>query len=113
MPKAEPAARDALSLALTAAAHPVRRDILGRLGAEPLSVGALAEAYDMSLPAISRHLKLLERARLIERQVSGRVHLIVPRPEGLARIREWTAAQTAGWTARLTTLKTLMEDGDG
>lgn len=61
------AAVDPLSSTFAALADPTRRAILGRLAGGEMTVTKLAEPFDMSLPAISKHLKVLERARLIER----------------------------------------------
>ena len=58
---------DRLSLTLSALADPTRRAILARLAAGEATVGALAAPFDMSLPAVSRHLKVLEKAGLIAR----------------------------------------------
>ena len=113
MSQAEPDADDALSLALAAAAHPIRRDMLARLAQEPLNVGELSGPYAVSLPAISRHLKTLERAGLVERKVEGRSHVIALRSDGLRRIAEWSARQSAEWAARLAKLKSLMEEDNG
>lgn len=106
-------AADELSLALAAAAHPIRRDMLARLAREALKVGALSEAYAVSLPAISRHLKTLERAGLVERRIEGRSHIIALRGEGLRRIEQWSVAQSAEWAGRLAKLKSLMENENG
>ena len=106
-------ADDPLSLALAAAAHPIRRDILERVARQPQNVGALSDAYSVSLPAISRHLKTLERARLIVRRVEGRSHVIALESEGLRRIAEWSATQSAEWAERLAKLKTLLEGDHG
>jgi DNA-binding transcriptional ArsR family regulator len=59
--------KDALSLTFSALADPTRRQILARLADGELSVTQLAEPFDMTMPAISKHLKVLERAGLIER----------------------------------------------
>jgi DNA-binding transcriptional ArsR family regulator len=58
---------DTLSTTFAALADPTRRAILARLGTEELSVTELAEPFDMSLPAVSKHLKVLEKAGLITR----------------------------------------------
>ena len=58
---------DRLSITFSALADPTRRAILARLALGEASVGELAEPFDMSLPAISKHLKVLERAQLITR----------------------------------------------
>ena len=60
-------ASDPLSTTFAALADPTRRDILARLAAGAASVTELAEPFSMSMPAISRHLKVLEQAGLIER----------------------------------------------
>jgi DNA-binding transcriptional ArsR family regulator len=60
-------AEDRLSLTLSALADPTRRAILARLAAGEATVGTLAAPFDMSLPAVSRHLKVLEKAGLIAR----------------------------------------------
>jgi len=62
-----PAESDALSLTFAALADPTRRAMLARLSQGPATVKELAEPFTLSLPAISKHLKVLERAGLIER----------------------------------------------
>jgi DNA-binding transcriptional ArsR family regulator len=71
-------------------------------------VTALAQPFRMSLPAISRHLRVLERARLIQRQRHGREHLIRPRPAGLEDARKWIAECAAGWESAFDALDTLL-----
>lgn len=57
---------------------PVRRDILARIGSTPLSVTQVAEPYEMSLAAISKHLKVLERAGLVVKRRVGKQQLVSP-----------------------------------
>ena len=66
----------------SALSSPVRRGMLERLSKGWATAGELAEPYDISAPAISKHLRVLERAGLIERQVRGREHYLrlVPEP---------------------------------
>src|SRR5438045_596189 len=66
-----------------------RRRILARLSRGPATVSELAEPFDMSLPAISRHLKVLEKARLIARQVDGRLHRCHLHAEPLGAVDAW------------------------
>ena len=75
-------AEDSLSLTLGALADPTRRAILARLSEGEATVTQLAEPFDISLPAISRHLKVLERARLITRgrEAQWRPCRIAPQP---------------------------------
>ena len=63
----------------------------------------------MSLPAISRHLRVLENARLITRQRRGREHLIRPSAAGLEDARKWIAQCAAGWESAFDSLDGLLE----
>jgi DNA-binding transcriptional ArsR family regulator len=81
-----------ISAIFAALSDPTRRRILMRLsngGEGPVS--ALAEPFRVSLPAISRHLRVLEKARLIVRRRTGRLHLIRMRRAGLKQAQEWMA----------------------
>jgi DNA-binding transcriptional ArsR family regulator len=80
---------DSLSWTFAALADPTRRAILGRLAEGEASVGDLAEPFEISLPAISRHLKVLERASLIRRQVDAKWRLCRIDPKGLRRAMDW------------------------
>ena len=97
-----------------ALADPTRRRILGRLsrsGEEPVS--ALAKPFRISLPAISRHLRVLEGARLIVRRRDGRVHMIRARPDGLKPAQDWIAHCAAGWHFSFDTLDRLLAKEQG
>ncbi|MDB5097371.1 MAG: ArsR family transcriptional regulator, partial [Cyanobacteria bacterium RYN_339] len=79
-----------LDRAFVALGDGMRRDVLARLAAEgPANVGALASAYDISLPSFSEHLGMLERAGLVERSRDGRHHRIGIKPEVFAQVRAW------------------------
>ncbi len=84
-----------------ALSHPVRRQILARLTQGEATVTDIAAPFDLSLNAISKHLKVLERAGLIERQVVGREHYCHICPEPLKEASEWLAYYQAFWTSRL------------
>jgi DNA-binding transcriptional ArsR family regulator len=107
------AGEDALSLALAAMAHAVRRDLLARVRSQPSRVTDLAAGFDISLPAISRHLKVLEAAGLVTRNVEGRDHYITASAEGWRGVAGWVEAQSAAWNSRLQALKTMLEDDNG
>jgi len=81
--------------------HPVRRQILACLAQGEATVTEIAEPFELSLNAISKHLKVLERAGLIERQVVGREHYCRICPEPLKEASEWLAYYQAFWTSRL------------
>ena len=92
---------DRLSTIFAALADPTRRAILDRLRRGEASVNALAEPFDISLPAISRHLKVLERAGLISRGRDGQRRPCRLRPEPLVEIAAWAEHTRAAWDQRL------------
>lgn len=104
---------DDLSQALAALAHPVRRGLIGLIRARRLRVTELAARFAISLPAISRHLKVLEAAGLVTREVEGRDHYLTIRADGMDEVADWATRQSSAWRARLAALKDLMERPDG
>ena len=72
---------------------------------------ALAEPFAMSLPAVSKHIKVLERARLVERSIDGRVHECALSPKPLERVERWLAQQRGFWDQTLQSLADYVEDG--
>jgi DNA-binding transcriptional ArsR family regulator len=104
-----PAVADPLSAAFAALADPTRRAILGRLAEGHTHVGDLAQPFAISAPAISRHLRVLEGAGLIEREVDARWRICHLRPEGLQAAHDWLAQYRAYWEASLDRLAELLE----
>jgi DNA-binding transcriptional ArsR family regulator len=99
-----------LTAVFAALADPTRRRILVRLAnGEEDAVTRLAKPFRISLPAISRHLRVLESARLIDRRRAGRVHLIRARAEGLQPARDWIAQCAAGWEFSFDALDGLLK----
>ena len=98
---------DALSATFSALSDPTRRAILARLAEGEASVNELAEPFAISLPAVSRHLKVLERARLItrEREAQWRRCRLAPKP--LKEAAEWVERYRAFWDARFDQLDKL------
>jgi DNA-binding transcriptional ArsR family regulator len=93
-----------------ALADPTRRRIMVHLSARGESrVTALAAPHRISLPAISRHLRVLEQARLIKRRREGREHFIQARAEVLREAQEWIARCAALWDSRFDTLDELLK----
>ncbi len=74
---------------LDALGNPVRRAILERLVDGPLPVGRLADGFDVSRPAISRHVKVLEAAHLVQRQRMGRNNYVLLDTTGIEEARRW------------------------
>jgi DNA-binding transcriptional ArsR family regulator len=97
---------DALFFAL---ADPTRRAIIVRLRRGEATVGQLAEPHQMSLPAVSKHLRLLESAGLLKRRVAGRQHFISVNPQPLRQAANWIERQRQFWEASLDRLATLVE----
>lgn len=75
--------------ALDALGNPVRREILRALWTSPLPVGDLARRFPVSRPAISRHLRILEQAGLVEHRARGSASVYAVRAHGLAPVREF------------------------
>lgn len=92
---------DQLSDVLTAISHPTRRAIMGRLAQGPARFSDIAEPFDTALNAVTKHLKLLERAGLIEKKKQGREVLISLRPEPLKEVAAWVHHYERFWTERL------------
>ena len=93
---------------LIALADPTRRAILRRLSRGEARVTELAAPFDISLNAVSKHIQMLERARLVTRRRSGREHLLSFDPAPLSAATDWIEEQRALWTARLDLLDELL-----
>jgi DNA-binding transcriptional ArsR family regulator len=91
----------ALSRTLVAIADPTRRGLLARLALGDARVTDLAARYDMSLAAISKHLRVLERAGLVRREVRGREHLLSLEARPLREAADWLSAYRPFWEQRL------------
>src|SRR6516162_2069404 len=86
---------------LTAISHPTRRAIIGRLAKGPARFLDVAEPFDTALNAVTKHLKLLERAGLIKREKRGREVLISFRAEPLREVAGWVHEYERFWNTRL------------
>lgn len=80
---------------------PVRRDMLERLTAGPATVSQLAEPFDMSLPAVMQHLKVLEAAGLVSTEKIGRVRTCRLEPAALREAEQWIGQRRTPWEHRL------------
>lgn len=89
-----------------------RRDMLRRLSLGEHTVGELAEPFDMSLAAASKHIRMLENAGLVKREIQGRTHVCRLAPDRLAAATGWLQAYEHFWNKRLDTLATLLKDED-
>jgi DNA-binding transcriptional ArsR family regulator len=89
---------DSLSLTLSALADPTRRAILARLSQGEATVNDLAEPFDISLPAVSRHLKVLETAGLISRSREAQWRPCKLEPAALRAVDGWLERYRRFWT---------------
>ena len=92
---------------------PTRRQMLRALAGGERTVGQLAEPFAMSLAAASKHIKALEQARLIRREVRGRTHVCRLEPAPLASAHEWLGFYERFWTGRLDVLERLLRGEAG
>ncbi|MFK7987868.1 MAG: ArsR/SmtB family transcription factor [Sandaracinaceae bacterium] len=92
-----------------ALSHGVRRSLLARLGEGPATIGELAAPYAMSLPAVSKHVRVLERAGLVARSVEGRVHRCALDARPLADAQAWLDRYRVFWSGSLDSLAAFVE----
>ena len=97
-----------LTRTFAALADPTRRAILARLRRGSLTVSELAEPFPISLNAVSKHLKQLERARLVRREVKGREHHLSLEAAPIAEAEQWTAGYREFWERRLDALESFV-----
>ena len=100
---------DRLSATFAALADPTRRAILARLALGETSVGELAKPFDMSLPAISKHLKVLEKAHLIERGRSAQWRPCKLKAAPMKDAVDWLQEYRRFWEARLDRLEDYLK----
>jgi DNA-binding transcriptional ArsR family regulator len=91
---------------------PTRRHMLRQLADGERTVSQLAEPFSISLAAASKHIKALEHAGLIRREVHGRTHLCRLDPGPLASAHEWLSFYERFWTGRLDELERLLREDD-
>ena len=104
--------KSGLDQTLMALADPTRRSILNRLAAGPARVTELAEPFDISLNSVSKHIRILERARLVRRKREGREHILSIDPGPLDEAAEWIERQRGFWTNRLDALEAALRAED-
>jgi DNA-binding transcriptional ArsR family regulator len=102
-----------LSSVFAALSDPHRRAIVERLIAEgDKTVGELAAPFDISAPAISRHLAVLQSAGLIERRVERQWRVCHARPEALQALEDWVGRQRRFWSAALKRLEHHLDEAE-
>ena len=101
---------DRLTNVLTAISHPTRRAIIGQLANGPARFLDVAKPFDTALNAVTKHLKLLERAGLIERRKQGREVFISFRGEPLREVVRWVHEYERFWNERLDQFEQYFKD---
>jgi DNA-binding transcriptional ArsR family regulator len=101
---------DPLSATFAALADPTRRAILARLALGETTVGELASPFDISLPAVSKHLKVLERAGLIARGHKAQWRPCRLEPQALMSVDHWLEEYRRLWNARLDRLDDYLNE---
>lgn len=93
----------------SALANPIRRGILVQLKRGPQNVTRIAEKFEVGRPAISEHLQVLRRARLVREEARGRERYYHIDPRPLQEVRDWMNVFERYWDARLTALGELLD----
>jgi DNA-binding transcriptional ArsR family regulator len=102
-------ADDQLTETFAALANPTRRAILARLARGAATVNELAEPFDMKLPAISKHIKVLERAGLVVRAQEAQYRPCALDPSPLAAVSSWADQCRSTWAARFDRMDDYLE----
>ncbi len=98
---------------LKAMSDTTRRSLLTRLCQHgPVRVTDLANQYDMSLNAVSKHIKVLEKAQLIHRKKIGRTHIIEANLSKIAMVEDWLNDLKSVWELRLDKLNEILQNGE-
>jgi DNA-binding transcriptional ArsR family regulator len=97
---------------LIALADGTRRSILQRLSAGDARVTDIASPYDISLNSVSKHIRILERAELVIRRVSGREHFLAFNPAPMESAGQWIERHRTFWTGRLDALEAALRAED-
>jgi DNA-binding transcriptional ArsR family regulator len=95
-----------------ALANPIRRDILMRLRRGPCAVNDLARGFDIGRPAVSEHLQVLRKAKLVREEPRGRERYYHLDPRPLSDIEVWLNAFTQYWKQRMIALEKVLEEKD-
>lgn len=106
------AREEELDAVFAALAHPIRRAMLARLASGDCSVGDLAAPHDVSLPAISKHLRVLEEAGLLEQTPDGRVRRCSLKAKPLSEAFSWIVQYRIFWERRFDKLAAHLERQD-
>lgn len=99
--------------AFFALSHPVRRAVLEQLSAGQLSVAEVSKPHGLSPAQMTKHLAILERGGLLNRERRGRVHQLALNPDSLKEIMAWVQRYQKFWDTRLDALERFLESSAG
>jgi len=99
-----------LDLVFHALAHPARRAIVRQLSLGERNLSELASPLKMTFPAATKHVRVLERAKLVRRRIVGREHLCRLQPEPLKEAMLWTGSFREHWEARFAALDSVLDE---
>ena len=102
--------QEALSRVFHALADPTRRAVVNRLARGPASVSDLAEPFDMKLPTVMKHLRVLESGGLVRSKKHGRVRTCELQPRQLGQAQAWIEKNRALWARRLDRFEAFLEE---
>jgi DNA-binding transcriptional ArsR family regulator len=102
-----------LNLIFGSLADPTRRDIFQRVSVNEQSIGEIAEHYKMSFAAVSKHLKILEKAKLVTKRRSGRQQLVAADPIALKTIEDYLSQLEKLWNKRFDALEEFLSEKGG
>jgi len=103
---------DRLGSIFFALSNDTRRKMVRLLARRPYRITELAPKFDISLAAVSKHVQLLERAGLIDRQVKGRDHFCTLKPNALSKAHAWLSGYEQYWSARLDALERMLSEDE-
>ncbi|HWG92581.1 MAG TPA: metalloregulator ArsR/SmtB family transcription factor [Candidatus Thermoplasmatota archaeon] len=109
-PREAPSGSAHLDAVFSALSHPIRRAIIERLAEGECTVGDLAAPHNVSLPAISKHLRILEEAGLLEQTPEGRVRRCALKPQPLSAAFSWIVQYRIFWEQRFDRLAAHLEE---
>ena len=99
-----------LDLVFSALSDPTRRAVLARLRQGQASLTRIAKPLQVSLPSMSKHVRVLERAGLVDRQVAGRVHRLRLKPRAFLLVDSWLHDYASAWKGQLDGLEDYLQE---
>jgi len=103
---------DKLGTVFFALSNDARRRIVRLLAKRPYRVTEMAPKFDISLAAVSKHIQVLERAGIIDREIRGRDHYCTLKPGALSKAHAWLSGYEQYWTTRLDALERVLSEDE-